>query len=469
MTKTENNTKQFLFAISFFVVGVVVSLIILFDTDTPTHYCFLPVLPLTFGFFCMIFLKNFSCIPSNLGVTVIFCLLFIRNVLTPLLMVIGAYKGNIYLNIEQNTTPAIWLIVWETFCVLFTIYLSVSSKKGEYNLIKECTKDIAPQSLKKYFVVVITAGTILLVCDIIAPELMDSYRTIFDIGNEHFANFEDTEIVRKYGTTFVKKLAIVLGRYICRALILIFPAWIIMFASTKYNYLFKLVGFFACFIPLFYIAGGIARSLIYVVCLLLLFNYSSNLKISSPKQIVPLVIAGGAVIAWWLFIGSSGNIWETMSARFNAYFSGVNIVSGGFNLPKTLELSIRYFINDFTSTIPFGGTIFGISYEPVQSFFNSANQTAGQIPPTISMGNYYFGPLLAPIYSIIFTILAVNSGKQLFHNKNMHPMKYIRLLISVFQFSMGIAVYNIEITMTAVFSLILPMYIIEKITDKREN
>lgn len=463
----ENKTKSLLLGLFFFMCGFIVCLMLLLDPNIPMHYVFLPIMPLSFGFCCMLFYEVFCYIPKNLGVTILFGLLFVRNVFTPFAMFLGEYEGVIYLNIEKNTTPAIFLIVWETVTVFCSVYLYLIKQKRKCSAVDENRKNLSLKVLKKHFILIVIAASVLVVCDIIAPEMMDSYRTIFDIGNDHFANFEDTEIVRIYGTTFIKKLAIVLGRYIARALILIFPAWIIVFSSYKNKITYKIIGFCACFVPFFYIAGGIARSLIYFVCLLLLHNYCIKNDTSSYKQMIPLLIGVITVGYWWMFNNDSSDVWRMMSGRLNAYFSGVNIVSGGFNLPTKIEYSVRYFINDFTSTIPFGSTIFGISHETVQSFFNSANYTSGQIPPTISMGNYYFGPILAPVYSVIFAILAVNYGNQLHNNKNMHPMKYIRLLISVFQFSMGIVMYNIEITMTAVFSLILPMYLIEKLSDKK--
>lgn len=468
MHRIEIKSKSILLGTFFFIAAVIVSLIIALDRAIPTYYAFLPVMPLIFGFCCILFSDVFSYVPQNLGVTIILGLFFVRNIITPLVMFLGNYTGVIYLNIENNTTPAIFLVSLETVAVFCAMSLRLKKIAKKCCVADETGKELSFKSLKKYFLVIMIVLFVLIVCDIIAPEMMDSYRTIFDIGEEHFANFEDSDIVRIYGTTFVKKLAIVLGRYIARALILIFPALIIAFTFYKNNLLYKLLGFFVCFVPLFYIAGGIARSLIYMICLFLLYNHcTAKTSRLSNKQLLPIVI--GVIVAgfWWLYDYNSGELWSMLSGTLNAYFSGVNIVSGGFNLPNNMEYSMRYFINDFTSTIPFGGTIFGISYETVQSFFNSANYTFGQIPPTISMGNYYFGPALAPIYSIIFAILAVDSGNQLSNNRNMHPMKYIRLCFSVFQFSMGIVMYNIEITMIAVFSLILPMILIEKLSSNQ--
>ena len=171
------------------------------------------------------------------------------------------------------------------------------------------------------------------------------------------------------------------------------------------------------------------------------------------------------ILVWWLVfnVKTSLSFYETMSGRLSAYFSGVNIVSGVFNLPYELDYRIKYFLYDFMTTIPFGHTIFGISDPTIQEFFNSYNYSQGQIPTTIGMGYYYFGNIFAPAYSMIFAYLAYRSFYLLEMGKVYSPFQYIRLLYSIFVFSMGIVMYNIEITMILVFSVLIPMYILERL------
>ena len=94
-------------------------------------------------------------------------------------------------------------------------------------------------------------------------------------------------------------------------------------------------------------------------------------------------------------------------------------------------------------------------------FFNSANSTYGQIPTTIGSGYYYFGFLLAPIYSVIFTIMAYKMGVKL--NQTSNLISKTRYLFLIITFAMGIIMYNIQITLTIIFSTAVPMYIIERI------
>ena len=122
---------------------------------------------------------------------------------------------------------------------------------------------------------------------------------------------------------------------------------------------------------------------------------------------------------------------------------------------------------DFTETFPYGNTIFHISHETVHTFFNKYNSTFGQIPTTIGMGYYYFGFLLSPIYSVCFTLIALKAGYRIKNEDNLLPK--VRLILTSFYFSMGIVMYNIEITMTNFFCIILPLIILEKINDRQRH
>ena len=118
--------------------------------------------------------------------------------------------------------------------------------------------------------------------------------------------------------------------------------------------------------------------------------------------------------------------------------------------------------------MPFGNTIFGTAGETtVQPFFNMYNDSQGQIPPTIAMGYYYFGSLLAPVYSVLFSLVAFRAGEKIRCKDFDNPFQFARLMYTIFTFSMGIIMYNIEITMTNTLCILLPMAIMEKIAYEK--
>ncbi len=465
----KNNIFQILLFLLMAVLALFVSFLILSDDTKPAYYSWLFLLPLTFMLMSVICCRIYYEIPRNLGLTIIVVLLFTRTVLSPFFMYFGNYNATITIGVENNTEDAILLVVYETIVLFLVMYFRAFHIFRPLKQIDSPKNILRSGGMRNYTILLIIALILLFICIMITPQLIQNYRTIFNINDEFFTSYEDAYTIEKYGTTFVKKLSLVTGFYLMRALLIIVPAYIIVNLSKYHTPFRKAICFICCFIPLFFIGGAIARSLIYIICLLFLYNFKFYREKVFTRSIILLCFGAIAVVFWWVFRSDPADLAEQFSSRFSAYFSGVNVVSGVFNLPNELEYKLRYFLYDFTSTIPFGGTLFNISHEHIQAFFNNYNMSQGQIPSTIGMGYYYLGPIFAPSYSIVFALIVLSAGEKLKFQTNDNPMQYIRLLLIVFYVSMGIIMYNIEITMTNIFSIILPMYIMEKISFRKEK
>ncbi len=443
------------------------TVLLLFDGTKPSYYAGLFLLPLAFAMVICVFSELFQLIPSNLGLTLIVFLFFIRTVVSPCAMLFGNYEGTITKGISNNTTPAVFLVCYETLCVFFTLY--ISSKKvnlGSQKLIEE-RRSMRPKTKRAYGWALVIVLAVDAACYYVAPMLLQGYRTIFQISDEYFTAYEDSYLVDKYATSFLLKLALVTGQYLNRVLLIIIPSALLVWVARKRNKTRRLIGLFICLIPLMFIGGAIARSLIYIVCLLYFHNYIFEEK-NSRKTFFVLILGGITVIAWWVYRGGSSGGAALFSKRFSSYFSGVNVVSGVFNMQRDISLRFKYFTLDYLGSIPFGTTLFSLTGERIQPFFNQWNSSYGQIPTTIGMGYYYFGYIFAPLYSIAFSYISFNVGERLKQRLYNNPMQYMRLLLMAFYFSMGIVMYNIEITLGNFFGMFLPMYILERIAYRKE-
>ena len=449
-------------------LSLITTILILLDTNRPYYYQGLFFLPLEFGILSFLFLDLYCNMTENIGVSLILVLFFCRMVLSPLAMYFGNYQATITYNIEKNTSNAIILLMYETLTIFFTLFLKnnntsnvgISTSSGNYSKLTNT-----------YKILMLLTVLALLVCIHITPQIMEAYRTIFEISDEFFTNYEDSYVVSKYSVSFISKFSLVTGIYLFRALLILLPAFFITILSNKINRTRKLAAKLLCFVPLMFIGGAIAMSLIYSICLMFLYNYMFAPQKASKKTMTLLAVGGIVTISWWLYRGATVNVnvFENFSRRLSAYFSGVNVISGTFNLPRNIDNRIRYFLYDFIGTVPYGGTIFKISGDTIQPFFNKYNYSFGQIPTTIGMGYYYFGPLLAPIYSVVFANIAFDAGHRLSKGVGQNPMQCIRYLITAFYFSMGIVMYNIQITMIHFFVPILPMMLLEKISYSKEK
>ncbi|MBQ9796921.1 MAG: oligosaccharide repeat unit polymerase [Clostridia bacterium] len=463
---------QMALCFSFIIMGFIATAALLLDFNKPHYYDVLFLMPLVFSLLSFVFYQIYFLIPSNLGVSLIVCLSFWRMVITPLFMSLGDYSVVLQYNLSANTDKAVFLICYEMMAIFIALYVLCrrSNKQKDGSVVLRGNAKIS----KIYVLLLIFILVILAFCISTTPELLEGYRTVFEISEQFFVNHEDAYIVEQYGKDFISKLSLVLGQYFMRAAVIIVPAFLIILLLRKQSVspVAKILSFLMCLLPLFFIGGAIARSLIYCVELFLLRSYMTPSKRTNKRMAFLILVAAVLVIIWWLFRldvnGGVDNVFAYFSETFNSYFSGVNIVSGVFNMPNDFEIKLHYFIYDYIGSVPFGNTLFGLTGDRIQPFFNAFNGTTGQIPTTIGMGYYYFGYLLAPLYSILFACIAFKASEKVQQCNTQTPVRYIRLLVMIFSFSMGIIMYNIEILFTNVFSLILPMYIMERISYKKE-
>lgn len=451
---------QMLILIFMILISFSVSVILLADFDKATHYNLLFVLPLLFASYLLVYAKMLKSFFDNLGLTMILGLLFTRLVISPFFMYLGSYIDKITLNVQFNTSVSIILVAYETIAIMSTLFILVkkSPDKENKNNFSNCSFYVNRKYIGVLFILVIMQIAIF----IYTPGLLEGYRSIFDMNDPTFTHLEQTYITRKYGTSFGTKLSLVTGQYLMKLLRLLLPNIIIILINRKKrNKYRKSLSYLILLSQLLLVDGTIARSIIYILISFLLISYIYPYK--RVKKIARiLMISSIGVIFYWFFRSSlmGGEINQYFSSVFNSYFSGVNIVSGSFNLPKDFGIRLQYFLYDFLKAIPYGNTIFALSETDSQIFFNLVNGTTGQIPTTIGSGYYYFGFLLSPIYSIIFAVMAYKTGQKA--NQASSLISKLRYLFLTITFSMGIIMYNIPITLTNLFSVGIPMYIIEK-------
>lgn len=464
-----NNLYQIVVWAAFVLFSMFSVLLCLLDNDKPSDYALLFLLPLCFLLCSIIFSKVFTYMFDNIGITLIVLLMFVRNVLSPMLMSMYGYETSVVSSGTGHMGDAILLTSYEMLCVFATIMLTLN-KTQSYSLEKVKIEQYSKRKYtdRGYRWLVILAVIVLIGCIVIEPQLLEGYRFITEMGEEGFANYEDTQLVNKYGTTTLLKFVLVTGNYLMRALLAIVPGFLIVKLSERKTRTRRILSLCCCCIPLFFIGGVIARSLIYMVCLLLLYIYLYTPKEVPRKMAYLFLFASAAVVGWWMFRSVDSYGMQNFSAQLNAYFSGINNVCASLNLEGTFFDRFGYLVADITNSIPYGGTVFNNSHQTMSDYFNSASGVRGQIPTTIGTGMYYFGPIFAPLFSCIFAHFSVDAGARIKGSVNTNPMRLIRLLLTAMYLAMGIIMYNISITLTNFFSILLPMYLMERAAYKKE-
>lgn len=454
----------------FLVISLLSTVLVAVDTSRPDDYGILFLLPLTFTVLSIAFSKVYSYIFSNIGVTLLLVLMFIRCVFLPLLMSNYGYETQIVRSGTGNIPNAVILMCYEMLCLFVTISLTMAkySTKSEYS-DGNTSYTKRKYTDRAYIGLLIVAVLILVACIRVAPVLMTGYRSILRIGEADFATYEDTSLISKYGTTTTIRFALVTGNYLMRALLAIVPGVLIIKLAEKRTFLRRLLSLLCCFIPTFFIGGVIARTLVYIVVLLLLYFYLYTPDLIPRKTALIIVCAGIATLSWWAFKANDSYGLQNLTNSLNAYFSGVNNTAATYNLKGDIGVRASYFLYDYIDAIPYSGTIFHSSHELISTFFNNSNGIRGQIPTTIGIGRFYFGPIFAPIYSIIFAYVSVKAGEAVKISLSTNPLRLIRLLLTAMYFAMGVIMYNISITMTNFFTILFPMYLMELIAYKRND
>lgn len=195
MIKVKNNDVIWLTFTFIAFAAVFVTLL----TYRPAEYNFIWLLPLLFFIMSAICKDIYKKVPSNLAVSIILALLFCRVVVSPLLKsLVNDFSGDIFLNAKINTSKAILLIGYETIAIFVFLYFKVNSDKSKADVVGKNPRN-TKLGVKRYVRLVLVVLAALIVCIIIAPELLNMYRTVFDINDSKFTHYEDAYIIENTG------------------------------------------------------------------------------------------------------------------------------------------------------------------------------------------------------------------------------------------------------------------------------
>lgn len=473
----------------FVLFSLFVSIYVAVVSDTMAdYYQYLWILPFVYSI-CI--LASYGVLKEALQsfpVMLIVLLFFVRMVISPLLYAYAGVREQITINVEENTIKAIFLVSYEciavfiTLCVLRAKYRTLREKLNERenaetpinNTIK--AKKIYEKGDKRLILFLLICIIVIMVFYYITPHIFDTFRTILNIKDSDFTSIE-TDYSNIDTSSFAVKFALVTSNYMLNVLRILIPATIIYFLSKiKNRPLAMFISAIMVVLPIFVIAGAIARSVYYVIVLMYEFVYLYSPKNQKMKMIGMFALGALLILAYWIIrymvnakgTATVGGFFNSFSGTVNAYFSGVNVVTGIYNMPDDLATRMKFLYQDVFGAIPYGGTLFGIvESEKIQPVFNVINNTSGNIPPTIGLSRYYFGVILAPLMSVIFTIVAYKSGLQ--YDITKRPLKKIIYQLMGLYCALGLVMYNFPISFGNIIQLVLVLYIIERICYGKER
>ncbi|ACB62075.1 hypothetical protein Exig_2627 [Exiguobacterium sibiricum 255-15] len=472
--KNDEKSKSLLLSNILIFISIAVSLYILIDKRRPVQYEYLPLLPLFFGTFSIFFINNIKKYFNNTTFTLVYFSYSIRCVILPLILclngynlLLGEYKTIVdYSILYKNMNFSIILSIYELMIVFLVMRVMFFLEKFTSNhiVIKDKVKLENVNNMfgkkAKYFISISTF--IILLSVLFSPQLLDYFS--FFIETSEIQNYtKRIELLNLrnqvppliYWTfvTFVRILQVFLP------IILIYKIYV------KYEEKNQLLGLiFSIFVITIVFTIMTPEKINSVVLALILLIITSNMYEKYKKYIFILLILLISFSILGLFYKSGlykdqPDVNSLFSSTVNAYFSGIINISAAVSMVKPINLSIV--VSDFINSIPFMSYFFK-NYETTPQVYNEfikgSYTQVTKIIPMIGQGNFYFGFIFSPIFSLVSILLAFFYEKKVKQTKNFIE-KYIYLYACI-SFAISPIMYNLNIAISNFFFILIYTYLI---------
>lgn len=436
------------------LISAVITMVLNAVQRNEISYRVIAFLPMLFSFYMMFFLINRKKTYSNFTFLLVMSLMYIRMVLTPLLIYLSHYKVplgsyTIILNtsdISKNILMATLLLFWESIFIMAALFIS----RKKFKQKKSIVTNIHYKYYRNYVPTIFTLGSLLFVVFVLLRyTLTINYFSSFyslivnnDLQNRFNLNAilsSTPRVIYRLFTLFVEFIQIIVPIYILgiilktkkirnnrsRILMVIAISILLMMVITPERYM----------------------TLLIIIGILIISRDNIN---SYYSNVFSKLIVAVSAISFVLLIYVAGldyqtNIFEYLSGLFNAYFSGIINVSIGLNLDNNILL----LFNDTITSVPFYSYFYpDVSTSPIiYNYFIKGNQSSvTKIIPLIVQGKLYLGYFLAPLFSFII-IRASIIFEDKYRESKYFANKFILLQLSIL-FAITPFVYNWNILLS---------------------
>lgn len=463
MTKNKQGRMILTNVTIFFMIvllSITASLVLLLDSNRPSYYLLLPLLPFSFGFLCILFHRIFNKYFENLSYFIIISLYTVRNVITPLIMRFGGYDSLFTLLSFSNVNKAIALMIYETAVVFLFLHI-MTIRNVKYKKSIGLHFNWYGKKMYLFGAYLFIFLIILSIIYVFVPEIKLAYKTIFDksgiVGG--FA----TNVM--YSGRSINRILFTLFTFIFPFFHIYIGSWFICVFRKKIgeNVISIILSFLIALTPLLFMSASDGFTILMIVGFgILIYKLYIN-KRRSIFLISIISILVGLVNIYILktnafTVTSNLPILQALSKMFQAYFPGVSNVAGIFNIDNPNKLSTLFF--DFYEMIPFRNTLFGINGDKLVTIYTQSNMTVSQIIPCVGQAYHYLGFVLAPLVPCVFIYWAIKFEKLCREEKNI--WKYMSYLFLFLYAALTPIMYNITIFGTRYLVTILPMILLSK-------
>ena len=387
---------------------------------------------------------------TQLPKCIVIVLLFLRNVVTPWVMLTDSFQSVIGLASYQDATHASILIAYETLI----LFLVIAFYRG--NLLKmRISFDLCfKNKIVVYKVLMYGSVFICISALIFIDEFRTQYYTIFTNDITHLvkekANYSSGSLLRILATG---------GTVLMGAVRLVLPS-VLIYIIAKKDTLLRL---FLCVLMVFVQCLFMNDSNAYILMLMfsqLLFIYYLFPCYRNLIEIYTTIIVVGFFILLYINRFALDHYGTSISRMLQAYIPSIANTASLIKMDS--NFNFLQIFTDIFQAIPFKNFIWG-SIEEVESttmLWSQFNDVKGQIISTVGEGYFYFGSFLSPILSCLIIMVSIDIyGK-------IHTTDNALLLAVYLYFAVYCAVapicYNFEIFMQCVLNRLIFMLVIAR-------
>lgn len=443
-------------------MGIILETVILSNSASNTVYQYLFLLPLLHGIIMLLFFTKSRLMLKYPAQKIIYILYFLRNVVTPLLLMKNKYNLGIIITSKSDVNFSIFLMIYETFMVFLTLS---QSKKIRISMKKRKKKNyfidrkIIKQKTFNYLLATLTLFTLMLW--LVVPELRKSYGSLFDLTNL----IQVANNVVKDDLVTSSRIMVTIGGMLltfCRIFVSLWLLYKIRIHSDNAK-----VGILAALIISLIQMCFIGAQLMFAFYILL-FVLFTTIKLWPNSKKFMFTFFGTIIFIALIFVmfikggfNSLDDFSRSLGGYLQAYLPGITNVAGTVRIER-IDLFKTIFADIYTM-IPFRNTIFGLQVVNLSDMFNQYNHVAGQIMPLIGESYHYFGVLFAPILPVLFVKGAIWANKRMITAK--HIFSFGTYTMFMLYFSSMIICKNLILFGSTFTSILLPMIIMCKLVD----
>lgn len=439
-----------------FVFSFLEMFLLLGNRDDGIYSEYLFLLPFSFCIFLLILWNAFDKVVKSTATLVVLLLYFLRYAITPFFMYLGEYQCFFSHINTENVYRAVGLSVVEIVLLGVVVLLTLKriEKTDCYDFFSKETYMVAGKSSFVFSAFSILMVVFLVLVYFLEPSVQKLYVSLFSFdGSLVTGNIMDLAVSsgdKKIMTlfTFVFDFArIVLPIYV----FILFKQFVkIPFVAIVLSFLIVLSQF----------AFLSATSALAIFCVIVDIVVLSKMYSAQKKYILGTLYFIAFVSVLILFslkmintvLYSSSNDFILLSKMFQAYFSGISNIAATFNIPD--DNVWDYLFYDLYYTIPFNGSLFGLSGQTSAQAFNAYNYGKYQIIPCIGQASLYLGTFLSPIVPLSMIYM----GIRVYHNAEREPNLWLfaSKTLCWLYLCLSPIIYNGQIFMARFMNTILP-------------